>query len=201
MQRVMSGFVREVPLDHLPHTIGGADVHYRFGKAVAAMAVLGFPDMQQVTEVSVEVPMPWPYVPGLLSLRELPPLLAAWAALPTRPDVLLCDAHGRAHPRRFGLASHFGLMVPIPVIGCAKRKLIGEYVEPGRNRGDFSWLLDSDERVGAAVRTQTGIRPVYVSVGNRITLPEAVYLVVKSATRYRLPEPLRRAHALASSHH
>jgi len=143
--------------------------------------------------VVVEESVPFPYIPGLLSFREIPPLLAAWKKVRTRPDVVIVDGQGVAHPRRFGIASHLGLVLGVPTVGCAKSRLCGEHAEPARERGAWTPLLHKDEQVGAALRTRDGCNVVYVSTGHRISLRSAISVVLACAPRYRLPEPQRLA--------
>jgi deoxyribonuclease V len=140
----------------------------------------------------------FPYVPGLLSFREIPVVLDALGKLRHPPDLLLCDGQGYAHPRRFGLACHLGVLTGIPAIGVAKSRLIGEYAEPGSNKGDWSPLMDGGEVIGAVLRTRDNVNPVYVSVGHRIELDAAQRIVLACATRYRLPEPTRLADRLVA---
>jgi deoxyribonuclease V len=142
------------------------------------------------------VPTRFPYVPGLLSFRELPALLAAFARLHVRPDAILCDGQGEAHPRRFGLASHLGVLLDIPTIGCAKSRLIGEHDEPGPLRGDRVPLRDGREVVGTVLRTRDRVRPLFISAGHRVTRRDAEALVLRCGAGYRLPEPTRRADAV-----
>jgi deoxyribonuclease V len=139
----------------------------------------------------------FPYIPGLLSFREIPAALAALRALPAAPDLILCDAQGIAHPRRFGLASHLGLLARTPTIGVAKTRLVGEHRAPPARRGAWAPLTDRGERIGAVLRTRAGVKPVYVSIGHRVSLATALRYVMACTTRYRIPEPLRRAHRLA----
>jgi len=136
----------------------------------------------------------FPYIPGLFSFREVPPLLAAFARLERRPDVLLFDGQGWAHPRRFGLACHAGLLLGRPSVGCAKSILVGRHAELGRARGSRADMIHEGEVVGAAVRTREGVKPVYVSIGHRADLSSAVSLVLEVTPKLRLPEPLRLAH-------
>ncbi len=138
----------------------------------------------------------FPYVPGLLSFRETPAVLAALRKLHREPDVILCDAHGRAHPRRFGMACHVGLLTGRPTVGCAKSRLVGEHEDPAPARGSWRPLLDEGRVIGSVLRTQDGARPVYVSVGHLIDLAAARRLVLACAVRYRLPEPSRLADRL-----
>jgi deoxyribonuclease V len=149
---------------------------------------------QQVSRRAVT----FPYVPGLLTFREAPAVLAALRKLRTAPDALICDGHGYSHPRRCGLASHVGVVVGLPTVGCAKSVLIGEYRAPGQRRGARTPLLHGAEPIGAVVRTRDGIKPVFVSVGHRLSLEEAVELVLACVTRYRLPEPTRLADQLVA---
>jgi deoxyribonuclease V len=188
--------VRVLPLSRPMHTIGGLDVHEDRG----AVAVLSWPDLEWVTGAIAERPTSFPYVPGLLSFRELPALLAAIEQLETLPDLLLCDGQGLAHPRRFGLACHLGVLLEHPTVGCAKTRLCGEHAEVGSSRGATVPLQDG-QTVGAVVRTQANVRPVYVSVGHLVDLEDAVKVVLHCASRYRLPEPLRLAHTMAKTGH
>jgi deoxyribonuclease V len=165
-----------------------------FGVAV----VFSFPDLQ-INEVSIaESQTIFPYVPGLLSFRETPVLLKALKGLKRRPDVIIADAQGYAHPRRFGAASHIGVLTGIPTVGCAKTRLIGIYDEPGPNRGSWSALVDGDETIGAVVRTRDRVAPVFVSVGHLVDLPSAIALVLATTSKYRIPEPIRAAHNLSN---
>nr|NIR58182.1 endonuclease V [Gammaproteobacteria bacterium] len=137
----------------------------------------------------------FPYVPGYLSFREVPPLLRAFERLGEAPDLLVVDGHGRAHPRRFGIACHLGVLLDLPTVGCAKSRLVGTYREPGPRRGSATRLLDGGEVIGSVLRTRDGVKPVYVSVGHRITLEEARRQLLRQSRGVRLPEPIRAAHA------
>ena len=151
-----------------------------------------------VEQAAVRCRARFPYVPGLLSFRESPAGLTAWGRLRTRPDCLICDGHGYAHPRRFGLACHFGLLVELPTIGCAKSLLVGEYREPGARRGSVAELVHQGEVIGVALRTRQAVSPVFVSVGHQISLLAAVRTVLACSPKYRIPEPIRQAHALVN---
>jgi deoxyribonuclease V len=144
----------------------------------------------------VDERVPFPYIPGLLSFREIPPLLSAWKRLRTRPDAIIVDGQGIAHPRRLGIASHLGLVLDVPTIGCAKSRLCGEHEEPAPERGSWTPLIHKDERIGAALRTRDGCNVVYVSTGHRVGLKSAISVVLAWAPRYRLPEPQRLADQL-----
>lgn len=162
-----------------------------------AAALLWDARTRQVVEQHTAIRrLTFPYVPGLLSFRETPAVLAALRKLRVAPDAIICDAHGFAHPRRFGLACHVGVLGEIPTIGCAKSRLVGAHLEPGRKRGARAALTDNGEVIGVVLRTQDGVRPVYVSVGHRIDLATATRVVLACAVRYRLPEPIRLADRL-----
>jgi deoxyribonuclease V len=143
------------------------------------------------------VPVAFPYIPGLLAFREVPAVLAAVEKLQVAPDLFIFDAQGLAHPRRMGLATHAGLLLDWPSVGCAKSRLVGAYVEPGLERGDTSPLLDGTEQIGTIVRTRAGVKPVFVSIGHKTDLDTAVRFVLDCAPRYRLPETTRYAHRVA----
>ena len=180
-------------------TVAGVDVGLGHGVGLAGVVVMTLPELTVVEGVRHERPVSYPYVPGLLSFREAPVILDALAKLSCDPDVLMFDAQGYAHPRRMGLAAHIGVVLDHPAVGCAKSRLCGAHEEPGRERGSQTWLWHKDEIIGAVVRTRDGVRPVFVSVGHRVTLADAVELVLRCSGGYRLPEPTRLAHKVASS--
>jgi deoxyribonuclease V len=181
-------------------TVAGLDVGFEDGGRVtrAAVVVLRYPDLAPLDQALARRPTRFPYVPGLLSFREIPAVLDALAALRIRPDLLLCDGQGYAHPRRFGLACHLGLLTNLPSIGVAKSRLIGEHEALGEQKGAHTWLRHGGEIIGALLCTSSQVRPVHVSVGHRICLETALAYVQTCTTRYRLPETTRRAHRLAS---
>ena len=165
-----------------------------------AVVVLSLPD-REVLEVATADEAPrFPYVPGLLSFREAPVLARALAKLRRRPDLLVVDGQGLAHPRRFGLACHLGLMTGVPTIGCAKSRLVGAHQPPASGRGSWTPLVHRGERIGAAVRTRSGVSPIFVSVGHCISLESAVHWSLACASKYRVPDPTRMAHAAAAGH-
>lgn len=180
--------------------VAGVDVGFEDHNRVtrAAVAVLSFPGLELIESTIARRPTRFPYVPGLLSFREGPAVLQALEQLGTRPHLLLCDGQGLAHPRRFGLACHLGVLLDLPAIGVAKTRLIGEHEPVAEERGAWSALRDRDELIGAVLRTRRAVKPVYVSVGHRVSLPSALEWVMNCTTRYRLPETTRWAHRLAS---
>jgi deoxyribonuclease V len=182
-----------------PKTIAGVDASYRdkTGEAKAAIVVLAFPELEVVEQVVTTRPISFPYVPGLLSFREAPVVLDAISSLRARPDLLMCDGQGYAHPRRLGLASHLGVYLDMPSIGCAKSRLIGSYDEPGSSKGSVSPLTDHGETIGMVLRSKTGTRPLFISIGHMIDLATAVLLVNQCLRGYRLPEPTRLADKLS----
>jgi deoxyribonuclease V len=201
LQEELAGAVREAPLATAPRLVAGLDVAYdvRRRLAVAAAVVIDATTLTPVETTTATAELTFPYLPGLLAWRELPALLAAWRRLRARPDLVLCDGQGRAHPRRCGLACMAGLLLDLPAIGCAKSVLVGRHGRLGSRRGATADLVDGTEVIGRALRTRDGVRPVYVSVGHCITLDDAVSWVLQLA-RYRIPEPLRVAdHAAAQT--
>jgi len=198
-QALRSRVIREDSLNAVAH-VAGVDVGFEQGGAVtrAAVAVLRLADLALVDSALARLPTSFPYVPGLLSFREVPAALEALRGLSITPDLLLVDGQGIAHPRRLGVASHLGLLCDIPSIGVAKSRLIGEHGEVPDQRGAWTPLLDRGEIIGAVLRTRPGVKPLYVSSGHRVSLPTAIAYVMACVTRYRLPETTRWAHRLAS---
>jgi deoxyribonuclease V len=181
--------------------VAGVDVGFEDDgqTTLAAVAVLRFPELELVATAVARRPTTFPYIPGLLSFREIPAILEALAQLETLPDLLLVDGQGIAHPRRAGLASHLGLITDLPSIGVAKSLLIGRHVPLGEGRGEHQPLMDAGEVIGVALRTRPGAKPVYVSVGHLVCLETAVEYTLRCTTKYRLPETTRWAHRLAST--
>jgi len=181
--------------------VAGIDIGFEQAGRItrAAVAVLRLADLEAVECQVVRRPTAFPYIPGLLSFREIPAAVDALAELRTTPELLLCDGQGFAHPRRFGLACHLGWLLDVPSIGVAKSRLIGSFDEPGPERGAWAPLLDGDQVIGAALRSRAGVKPVFVSSGHRVGLASAARLALACTDRYRLPEPARHAHRLASA--
>lgn len=180
--------------------VAGVDVGYDSTDSVsqAAVTVLSFPDLQLQQQAVVRSPTTFPYVPGFLSFREVPAILEALAKIDPMPDLILCDGQGLAHPRRFGLACHLGVVTGIATIGVAKTRFIGEHSEVGHSRGSWQPLLDGPETVGVALRTQGGVKPIYISIGHKVNLMGAIDYVLRCAPKYRLPQTTRSADRLTS---
>ena len=201
LQKSLRQRVRIEPLRKKIETIAGADISFdKFSTTLyAGIVVLRLPSLELVEEVGVVSETRFPYVPGLLSFRETPPVLDAWAKLRTEPDAVMFDGQGLAHPRRVGIASHVGLLIERPTLGCAKSVLVGKYEEPPPERGAWTPLVDKGEVVGAALRTKTNVQPIFVSPGHLIDLPGAIELTLRCDGGYRQPEPTRRAHHLVNA--
>ncbi len=182
-----------------PHYIAGVDIATGKGHGIAtgAVVVLSYPEFIVVETKVVQGKLDFPYIPGLLSFRELPLTLAACESLGITPDLVLVDGQGVAHPRRFGLASHLGLLLDTPTIGCAKSRLCGRHEEPGIEAGSYAEVIHRGETIGIALRTRLGVKPVYVSIGHKVDLETAIHWVLKCCRGYRLPEPTRLAHLAA----
>jgi deoxyribonuclease V len=200
VQRRLCLEVRVEPLAREVRFVGGADVSFnRFSdKLYTAIVVLDLATLTVIESVRVRSVARFPYVPGLLSFREAPSVVAAWDHLQQKPDVLMLDGQGLAHPRRFGLACHIGVLLDTPTIGCAKSLLVGTHEELPKAAGSHVPLLHREEQVGVALRTKRNVAPIYVSVGHLIDLPQAVDLVRRSTGKYRQPEPTRQAHLLVN---
>lgn len=201
LQKSLRERVRLKPLTKKIKTVAGADISFnKFEPTVyAGIVVLRLPTLEVVEEVGVVSETKFPYVPGLLSFRESPSVLEAWAKLKTEPDAVMFDGQGIAHPRRVGIASHVGLLINRPTLGCAKSVLVGKYEEPGMERGSWTELVDKGEVVGAALRTKTKVHPIYVSPGHLIDLEGAIEITLQCDGGYRQPEPTRRAHHLVNA--
>jgi deoxyribonuclease V len=177
--------------------VAGVDTHFYQDLAVAAVVVIGLSDLLTVDYATAAKKIRFPYMPGLLTFREGPAILAALDHLRAAPDLLIFDGQGIAHPRRCGLASHLGLLLDISSIGCAKTRLSGRYEPPRLEKGSYSYLKDGEETIGAVVRTRSKVKPLFVSIGHRINLQDSINIVLKCCSKYRLPETTRRADKLA----
>jgi deoxyribonuclease V len=220
LQKDLRAQVRIEPIKSEPRKVAGCDISFnKFSDIVyAGIVVLQLPELEIVDSATAITQTKFPYIPGLLSFRETPALLEAWERLETAPDVVMLDGQGLAHPRRFGIACHFGLLTGLPALGCAKSVLRGKFDEPDERAGSYSLMTDKGEVVGAAVRTKDRVAPVYVSVGNRLDLPSSIKLALRcvkgykssddgemlfdtkpaSKSQYRIPEPTRQAHLLVN---
>lgn len=180
--------------------VAGVDVGFEEGGKItrAAVVVLKFPELSLLEQAIARLPTSFPYVPGLLSFREMPAVLAALEQLERLPDLLLCDGQGIAHPRRLGIASHLGVVTGLPAIGVAKKRLLGEHAPVPEAKGEWTPLRHAGECVGAVLRTRAGVKPLYISSGHKVALSTAVDYVIRCVTRYRLPETTRLADRLAS---
>jgi len=202
--QLQKDLARQVVLQPLPldfDVLAAADLSYFRGRAYLAAVIVTFrwPDLSPIETVHVKAPVKFPYVPGLLSFREVPALLEAFQRLRTRPDVFLCDGQGLAHPRKFGLACHLGLVLDLPAVGCAKSRLCGEHPPLELRKGHSVPLVLNAERVGSVYCSRTGVKPLYISPGHLADPPSSEELVSRCVGRFRIPEPLRRAHAAATA--
>ncbi len=181
-------------------TIAGADVSLNmFGKTIyAGIIVLSYPSFKPVAYSLVKAEVHFPYVPGYLAFREVPALYTAWKMLPVKPDILVVDGHGIAHPRRMGIAAHFGTLTGQPSIGCAKKILFGKFNEPRMKRGAYTPIYDKEEIIGYAVRSKDNVKPVYISPGNLVDLDDSIKIIKSCFGKYRIPEPTRLAHELVN---
>ena len=196
IQEALGSRLRTEALRHPPELVAGADVAFDRGRGLvfAVVLVFRFSDLGVIEETSAHGPADFPYVPGLLTFREGPVMLKAFGQIRNRPDVVLFDGQGIAHPRRLGLAAHMGLWLDLPAVGCAKSRLVGRYDEPGLHRGDAAPLMDGEEQIGEVLRTRERVKPVFVSPGHRIDFASARRIVLECGRGRRLPEPTRQAH-------
>lgn len=174
--------------------IAGADVSYYENKMIAGIVILKFPQLKIIERQSFISAVKFPYIPGLLTFREGPSLLAAFKKIKNEPDIILFDGQGIAHPRRMGIATHLGLFLDKPTIGCAKSKLSGNYNTLGDEKGSYSFLREGNEIIGAVLRTRKKVKPIFVSQGHKIDLPNSIEIVLKCTDKYKLPVPVREAH-------
>lgn len=181
-------------------TVAGADISFnKFETTVyAGIIVLQFPSLLPIAYSLVQTDVTFPYVPGYLAFREVPALLLAWEGLPQKPDVLIADGHGIAHPRRVGIATHFGVLTGQTTIGCAKKKLWGKYEQPQDVRGVHTPLMDKGEIIGTVLRTRPNVKPVFISPGHQVSVQDSLEIVLQCLGKYRIPEPTRKAHELVN---
>ena len=199
IQKNLAEKVLSRPLDRLVKIIAGADIAYISNTAYAGVVLLEYPSLETIAEFTLKAEIQFPYIPGLLSFREAPALLQLFQKVSPTPQLVMLDGQGLAHPRKLGLASHLGLFLDCPTIGCAKSRLIGRHSDPTAEKGSSTPLIDNHEQtIGAVVRSKEGCKPIFVSVGHLIDLDNAVRWTLNCVTRYRIPEPTRRAHLLVA---
>jgi deoxyribonuclease V len=201
LQKSLSEKVQLIELKNHPKTIAGIDCAFSRDKKriIACVVLLKLPGFEPIETENAVQKLTFPYIPGLLSFRESPACIAAVEKLKHQPDAFIIDGQGIAHPRRFGLACHLGLFFDKPTVGCAKSRLTGSFEDPAPEKGSFSPLKDGEEVIGAVVRTRTNVEPVFVSVGNKCSLKNAIEITLNCTTKYRIPEPTRLAHQLVST--
>lgn len=184
------------PLEREVSLVGGTDISYDRGsdRMYGGIVILDIENLQEVARSMAETRVKFPYIPGLLAFREMPALQLAWNRLSVKPDLVITDGHGLAHPRRMGIAAHLGVLLEMPAVGCAKKVLTGEYEEPGRRKGSVSDLVDGDEKIGEVLRSRTDVNPIFVSPGHLINFEDSTRIVMRCLSRYKLPETTRAAH-------
>lgn len=201
IQKKMALKVKRSPLRKKIRLVAGVDAAFTRGyeHCLGGVVLWDLLEHKVVEQHTALKELTFPYIPGLLTFREAPALIAALRKLQKKPDLLMCDGQGIAHPRRLGIACHLGLITSLSAVGCAKSRLVGKYSEPGFRRGASSPLFDKDEVVGAVLRTRDGIKPIFVSIGHNLDLAEAEEVVLACGAGYRLPEPTRLADQLVAS--
>lgn len=197
LQNRLKRRIRLKKLTCMPRLIAGADVSFKKNKASGAVVIVNYPGFKLIKSVRKVTKIFYPYIPGLLTFREGPVLEKCFRELKNKPDVIIFDGQGLAHPRNMGLATHLGILLDKTTIGCAKTRLFGKHIEPKKSRGSFSYLLDNQgKKIGAVLRTRDNIKPVYISPGYKIDLASCIKIILQCTGRYRIPEPLRLAHHL-----
>lgn len=186
-----------IPLEKMPSLVAGVDSAFLDDSIISVACLYKYPELTLVEEKHVVKKLRFPYIPGFLSFREGPAAIEAIEKLSIRPDCVIFDGQGIAHPKRIGVASYAGVLLDMPVIGCAKSRLVGEYKEPGKRRGAWSPLKVDGDTVGAVLRTRTGVKPLFISPGNKIDISGSIEIILGCTVKYRLPEPIRRADALS----
>jgi deoxyribonuclease V len=200
LQKILASKLQFSKLDHPVQYVAGADISYSKAdpRIFGAVVILKLPEFTIIESSYAYKEIPFPYIPGLLAFRELPILWEIFKKIKKVPDVVICDGQGIAHPRKLGLASHLGLLLKIPTIGCAKKRLVGEYAEPGKDRWSESPMIYKGDVVGAALRSREKVKPIFISPGHMIDLNGAIAVVKSCITKYRLPESTRLAHQLVN---
>ncbi|WP_310688177.1 deoxyribonuclease V [Aliifodinibius sp. S!AR15-10] len=192
--------LESLDLDQGIKTVGGADISFNRGsnRVHAGIVVLSLPNLEVKARSLISTEVDFPYIPGLLAFREIPALMEAWEQCRQKPDVLLLDGHGIAHPRRMGIATHFGILANHPTIGCAKNVLTGSYEEPDTEKGKYSYLMEANEKIGIVLRSRTNVNPIYISPGHKTDFEDTLAIVGKALSRYKLPETTRATHRLVN---
>jgi len=198
IQKILRSKVIIKPLSFEPEYICGVDASFSEKYIFACASLFKFPELIHIEDSFVKMKLEFPYIPNFLSFREGKAIMEAIKNLKIKPQIILFDGQGIAHPLSFGIASHIGVLLDIPSIGCAKSRLVGEYEEPKKERGSFSYLYYRGKIVGAVLRTKTGVKPIFVSPGHLIDIESSIEVVLKATNQYRIPEPLRKAHQRVS---
>jgi deoxyribonuclease V len=200
LQNELKEKIQIVPLKREVKAVGGADISFNMGADMmhAAIVVLELPGLKPLTRSLISAPVSFPYIPGLLAFREMPVLLKAWKQLVMKPDVLILDGHGLAHPRRMGIATHFGIEVDHPTMGCAKNILTGTHEALGKEKGATADLIGEKEKVGFALRSRRNVNPIYISPGHKLSFADAYDIIMQVLTKYKLPKTTRMAHHWAN---
>ncbi len=193
LQEILQKKVKVTPLRKEPKYIAGVDAAFQNNKIIGVACIYNYPDIHFIEEAHAVTGILFPYIPGFLSFREGPAIISALKSLTRMPDIILFDGQGIAHPKGLGIASHIGVVLNVPTIGCAKSRLIGTYKEPGSQKGDWSFLQYHDKIIGAVLRSKDNVKPLFVSPGNRIDIKGSIKIVLACALKYRIPEPLRKA--------
>ncbi|WP_428667680.1 deoxyribonuclease V [Runella sp.] len=196
IQENLRANVQLAPLNKPIHTIAGADISLNlYSETIyAGIVILRYSDLQPLAYSLVKSTNTFPYVPGYLAFREVPALMQVWEQMPIKPDIIMVDGHGIAHPRRMGIASHFGTLTNTTTLGCAKKILFGKWSEPESIKGSYMLIKDKEEIVGYALRSKNNVKPVFISPGNQMCLQDSLNIAMHCIGNYRLPEPTRKAH-------
>lgn len=196
VQKQLRSSIQISPFEGVLSIIGGADISFnRFDPVVyAGIVLLSYPSLEVIAYSLVKTTATFPYIPGLLSFREIPALMKVWEQIPHKPGVVVVDGQGIAHPRRMGIASHFGLVTDTPTIGCAKSPLMPNYTEPAHSKGSIGIIADNGEQIGLVIRTKDGVKPVFVSPGHKTDFNDSQQIILRCVKQHKLPEPTRQAH-------